>query len=148
MTAPLPCGPTPDDARPRGSFPRGICPACLTDRAVVSHGIQHHDVPGTGRQRPRCAGSGQQPLAGGLSAARDAAIAAAERQRNVGFDAALRRCEAAVAQARRFYDAALMATEATYRAELARIERDHGDPARVALRRPDAETRDRTEENR
>jgi hypothetical protein len=75
-------------------------------------------------------------------------IAAAERQRNVGFDAALRRCEAAVAQARRFYDAALTATEATYRAELARIERDHGDPARVALRRPDAETRDRTEENR
>lgn len=97
-------------SRPRAPLPRGLCPTCLTERAVASHGIQNHNVPRTSakqRALPRCAGSGAPPLVGERAIAKATALLAAKAKRTDRLAAAA----AVFAPVERAYEAARRAND-------------------------------------
>lgn len=109
-------------SRPRTPLPRGICPTCLTERSVASHGIQNHNVPRTSAKRgpqPRCAGSGAPPLVGDRAIAKAKALLEAKTARARKLDAA----DAALAPVERAYEAARRANDMAHRSAYQEYDR-------------------------
>lgn len=115
-------------SRPRAPLPRGLCPTCLTERAVASHGIQNHNVPRTSakqRALPRCAGSGAPPLVGDRVIAKARALLDAKTVRTdrlAAADAALAPVERAYEAARRENDIARKSAHQAYERRWPEIE--------------------------